>query len=122
MARTEKKQLKPQTPAKRPANRKFFRTSISRMTQKGQVTISAGMRNALGLHPGDQVIMSLQPDNAIRIERIMSFKELIDSLPLAIVPPIDWKAAREEMAEEIAEKVFRQIAEANERHNQHEIR
>jgi AbrB family looped-hinge helix DNA binding protein len=91
------------------------------MTKKGQITINAGLRQALGLGPGDRVIMSLQPDNSIRIQRIMSLGELIESLPLAVVPPIDWKAAREEMAEEIADKVFCQIAEANERRNQHEI-
>ncbi len=29
--------------------------SVSRMTEKGQITIPKPLRNRLGLHPGDQV-------------------------------------------------------------------
>src|SRR5437868_13870118 len=81
----------------------FYGSSISRMTRKGQVTISAGLRAALGLRPGDEVLMSLNgSDKTISVRRIMSFGELLDSLPLAVVAQVVSPPRREAMAEEAA--------------------
>ena len=105
-----------------PATRPSYRTmGLSQMRQKGQVTIPANVRRAIGLKPGDQVMIRLQEDGSLKLERIMSFRELLDSLPLATVPPIDWKALREEMAEEMAAKVFGAIDAANERRGRNAV-
>ena len=41
------------------------------MTRKGQITIPSAFRNALGLHEGDRVSISLE-DNEVRIKRVGS--------------------------------------------------
>lgn len=89
---------------------------ISRVTSKGQITITSRIRKGLGLKPGDEVLMTVMPDKTVKLRRLPTWEEFMNSLPLAKVPPIDWKAARQEMAEEIAEEISRQIADANERH------
>ena len=115
MVAAETKADKSSKPSRPTRIRRSAELDISRMTSKGQITITARLRHALGLKPGDEVLMISTPDKGIKLKRLPSWEEFMASLPLATVEPIDWKAAREEMTEEIAEKVFRQIAEANER-------
>ncbi len=91
------------------------RTGVSLMTAKGQVTISADLRKALGLHPGDRVRMTLSESGSLRIERIRRWEEIAQDLPLATVPPIDWVALREEHGEDVARKVAGQLAAEEER-------
>lgn len=86
---------------------------FSKVSSKGQITISAGLRKAIGLRPGDDVVLIRQHDGTLKVERLMSREELLALLPLARVPPIDWKAVREEIAEELAERAFKAIDEAN---------
>ena len=99
-----------------------LKTAVTRMTTKGQITIGIGIRETLGLKPGDQVIMSVVNPDTVTLRRMKSFQEVIDSLPLATLDtPLDWKTLREEIAEEMAEKVFRQIREAGWRRENREI-
>jgi AbrB family looped-hinge helix DNA binding protein len=79
----------------------------SRLTSKGQVTVPAALRRAAGLKPGDRVFMQIDPDGSIRMQRLRTFPEIVAAIPK--VPPIDWKAAREEMAEDIARKIQRDL-------------
>lgn len=78
------------------------------MTSKGQVTIPAAMRRAAGLKPGDRVLMYLEPDGTIKARRLPTLAEVVNAMNIK-VPPIDWKAARREMGEEIADKIWRQL-------------
>ncbi len=98
--------------ARRSRHRMPSRMGVSQMTAKGQVTISADLRKALGLHPGDRVRMTLSESGALRVERIRSWDEIAQALPLATIPPIDWKALRKELDEEMAEEVFRDLGDA----------
>jgi AbrB family looped-hinge helix DNA binding protein len=85
------------------------------VNSKGQVTISAGLRRSAGISPGDRVALTRQANGEVLIHRLPSPEEFFASLPIAKVPPIDWKAAQKEVAEELAEKAFSAIAAANER-------
>lgn len=58
-----------------------FRGGYSYMTSKGQVTITANLREALGLKAGDRVLMMLQDDGTLKLQRIKGIIEVIDSLP-----------------------------------------
>jgi len=52
------------------------------MTQKGQITIPSSLRKALGLRPGDTVLIALELDGKLGVERLPSFDEMLASLPL----------------------------------------
>jgi antitoxin PrlF len=41
-------------------------TSYARVTARGQVTIPAGMRRALGIEPGDAVAFAVHADTIVR--------------------------------------------------------
>jgi bifunctional DNA-binding transcriptional regulator/antitoxin component of YhaV-PrlF toxin-antitoxin module len=97
---------RPQTQRGRPPN-PVVRCGVSTMTSKGQVTVTASLRKALGLKPRDRVLMTLQEDGTVKLQRIKSLQEVFDSAPK--VPPIDWKAFQEEIQEEVAEKIGRQL-------------
>ncbi len=89
------------------------RYGVSPVTQKGQITISAGLRRALGIKPGDHVRLTRQDDGTIRVERMKTFDEIVAFAPR--VPAVDWKAAREEIAEEAAQKNSGILRRASER-------
>lgn len=78
---------------------------ISKLTSTRQVTIPAALGRAVGLKRGHRVIMRVDADGPTRLQRLRTFAEIAAAVPR--VPPIDWKAAREEMAEEIARKIER---------------
>jgi bifunctional DNA-binding transcriptional regulator/antitoxin component of YhaV-PrlF toxin-antitoxin module len=58
------------------------------MTSKGQVTVTANLREALALKPGDRVMMMLQDDGSVRLERLKTPAEFLESLPLRRVKPM----------------------------------
>ncbi len=98
--------------ARRARNRVLARTGVSQMTTKGQVTIAAALREAMGLEPGDRVRMTLTQHGTLKLEKARTWEEIARSLPLATIPPIDWKALRKELDEEMAEEVFRDLGDA----------
>jgi len=65
----------------RAARKSFTRSGISRITSKGQITIPTSLRLALGLQPGDQVLMRLQDDASFLLTRLAPIEEVIARLP-----------------------------------------
>jgi AbrB family looped-hinge helix DNA binding protein len=77
------------------------------VTCKGQITIPAPIREALGLKEGDTVNVALEGD-AVTLEPVsLSLAESFQSIP-ALSPSRDWKEtlqiAHEDHAEEIIKK------------------
>lgn len=79
------------------------------VTSKGQITIPASVRRALGLHAGDRVLfriedgrVSIHTEDAgakrgeVALEKLPDFFELAGSVPVPPgVDPADWQAQRE---------------------------
>ena len=53
----------------------------ARLTSKGQVTIPKGVREALGLHDGDEVIFRVHRSRAV-VAKTPDFLELAGSVPV----------------------------------------
>ncbi len=85
----------------------FHGGGVSNVSQKGQVTITANLRRALSLRPGDRVMMYLQDDGTIRLQRMLTFSEAVAQAPK--VQPIDWKRLEQERREEVAERIWREL-------------
>ncbi len=51
------------------------------MTTKGQITVPKGVREALGLNPGDRVLFRVERDHAI-LARTPDFLELAGTVPV----------------------------------------
>jgi antitoxin PrlF len=77
------------------------------VTSKGQITIPAAVREALGLHTGDRVVFRLSDGRATlrsesepsgaeaELEPVLDFFELAGSVPTPPdVDPADWPAQR----------------------------
>ena len=78
------------------------RGHIATLSEKGQATIPADLRRALGLEPGDRLIFHLD-ENGLRVEKLpLSFEEVFG----AVTPlnrPEDWEARLREAKEERAD-------------------
>lgn len=78
-------------------------TSESRLTQKGQVTIPAAMRERLGLKPRDRVRFEIADDAIV----LKSAESAVLAGYGAVTPtarPEDWRAVRETVERGIAEE------------------
>ena len=68
----------------------------SHVTSKGQITIPAAVRRALGLEPGDRVVFRVERGRAILAKR----DDLLDLAGSVPVPPskrgMSWAAVRRE--------------------------
>jgi AbrB family looped-hinge helix DNA binding protein len=78
------------------------------MTRKGQITVPAEIRQALGLRVGDKIAVSLSDDTEPRVtlRPVRSVAELTYG---AITPrrrPEDWRELRREFEEGVAEEVM----------------
>lgn len=76
------------------------------LTQKGQVTISAEVRRALGLKPRDKVIFELDGDVA-KIKRAASKVGRWYGAVLPIERPENYRRIREEFERTVAEEADR---------------
>ena len=78
---------------------------VSPLTQKGQVTIPKGMRDALGLQPRDKIRFSLE-NGRVRLRRAYpSLQEIVASIPAIDAPMEDWDAIiQDEAAQRYAEQ------------------
>jgi AbrB family looped-hinge helix DNA binding protein len=81
---------------------------VSVLTRKGQVTVPAEIRRALGLREGDKVIFSLEDANAgqISVRPVRSVAELTYGIVQPRRRPEDLKALRQQAADEVAEEVL----------------
>lgn len=81
---------------------------LSVMTRKGQVTVPAEIRRALGLREGDKVVFSLE-DAATGQVSVRPVRSVVEMTYGAVKPrkrPEDLKALREEALDEVAEEVL----------------
>lgn len=78
------------------------RAHVSTLTEKGQVTIPAELRRALGLEPNDQLVFRIDEDG-LRIEKLpLSFEDVFGAVtPLR--QPEDWDSRIREAKDERAE-------------------
>ena len=76
------------------------------LTQKGQVTIPAEVRRALGLKPHDKVTFELEGDVA-RIKRATSKIRRWYGAVTPVERPEDFRKVREEFEEGVAEEADR---------------
>lgn len=84
---------------------------IMTLTRKGQVTIPRAVRRALGLQPGDHVLITLEGDRALLIPaRRHSLTQLQGALP-ATVPFPGHQQIREEVRRQRAEALLQESRE-----------
>lgn len=55
--------------------------SSAKITSKGQVTIPKGVRDALGLHEGDELLFSVERSRAV-VAKMPDFLDLAGSVPV----------------------------------------
>ena len=83
---------------------------VSSVSPKGQVTLPADIRRALGINAGDKVIMTLEPDGVVYLRRLKAVDEVFGSLHIsADVQLSDWKAVEAMIADEIADELSRSM-------------
>jgi AbrB family looped-hinge helix DNA binding protein len=78
---------------------------IRTVTSKGQVTIPSEVRNALGVKPNSQVVVSLQGGKVVIEPVAMTLEEAFGSVK-PITRPENFKALRKAALTEKAEKVI----------------
>jgi len=80
----------------------------STVTSKGQITIPADMRDALGLKPGDRVSFELEKDGLIRVVKIQSITDATSGSlkEYATYPPPSAKELRDFAEEAMAEEAL----------------
>lgn len=83
----------------------------SRMTSKGQVTIPAELRKALGLKSGDRVEF-VQENGSVRVRRAESIVERVAGSFRISSAPLDPDEIREIVETEVAEDVVRRMNES----------
>jgi AbrB family looped-hinge helix DNA binding protein len=78
------------------------------MTSKGPVTITANLRESLGLKPGDRVLMMLQDDGTLRLRRLRPPEEFFGSMKAEGVDvALQWRELEESAQEELARSAAR---------------
>ena len=78
------------------------RAHVSVLSEKGQVTIPADLRRALGLEPNDQLVFHLD-EAGLRVEKLpLSFEEVYGSVA-PLHRPEDWEARIRDAKEERSE-------------------
>lgn len=82
--------------------------SISRVTSKGQVTIPTGVRKALDIEQGDDLIFEVSPDQTARL-RVIKRQRLSELYgALRATQPIPGKEAiRQQVGEALGERAKR---------------
>ncbi len=81
---------------------------ISVITRKGQITVPAEIRRALGLRQGDKLIFSLEnpATGQVTVRPVRSVAEMTYGAVTPRKRPEDLKALRQEAEEEAAEAVL----------------
>jgi antitoxin PrlF len=81
---------------------------LSVLTRKGQVTIPAEIRRALGLREGDKVVFSLENASTgqVTVRPVRSVAEMTYGVVKPRKRPEDLKALREQAADDVAAEVL----------------
>jgi AbrB family looped-hinge helix DNA binding protein len=87
-----------------PTYKREVRASI---TERGQITIPAEIRNLLGLENKGQVSFIIQ-DGVVTLRRPLTLKEVAGSIK-PVNTPEDWEARIREAKEEKAERTIREM-------------
>ncbi len=78
------------------------RAHVSTLSEKGQVTIPAELRRALGLEPNDQLVFRIDEDG-LRLEKLpLSFEDVFGAVT-PLQRPEDWDTRIREAKDERAE-------------------
>jgi len=110
MVAKQKSRSSPAKAATRGRSTAIFRGGISQMTSKGQVTIAAGLRKALNLRPGDQVLMMLDDGGTVRLKRLKPLNEVIAELPkVRLDIKKNWRTFKKEGQDELARQAMKHL-------------
>jgi len=83
------------------------------VTERGQVTIPAEVRKALGIGKREKVIFALEDGTVVlKKPRFASIKDVAGSVP-ALSPPRDWKVVEKAAKDEVAERFIQKMREGN---------
>jgi AbrB family looped-hinge helix DNA binding protein len=74
----------------------------AKLTSKGQITLPAAVRDALGLQPGEKVVFLPGANGEFRVRRVGSIKDLYGCVQYS-GPPITSEAIKEAIAEHLLE-------------------
>jgi AbrB family looped-hinge helix DNA binding protein len=77
------------------------------VTERGQVTIPAEVRAAIGLQGRGKVIFVME-DGHVAIRKVRSLSEIFGSVP-ALKKPMSWSEMQEAAHEELAQDVVRRM-------------
>ena len=81
------------------------------VTERGQVTIPAEVRRALGLGKRDKVIFSMD-DGVVKVKRAKHWREVIGSVP-PLKEPKTWEEMVDIAHEDLVEEYAKQMRKGN---------
>lgn len=67
------------------------------LDERGRLTIPAGIREKLGINPGDNLKIDVDNDKTIKIRKVATKQEIFDNLVGCIKVPADKPISVEEM-------------------------
>ena len=81
-------------------------TSIAKVQARGQVTLPSQERKAIGLEPGDSVVVRQTGERTLelRVMPRLTLQDLIERYP--IDGPVDWDTLREEWQDDAAKELI----------------
>jgi antitoxin PrlF len=82
----------------------------AKLTSKGQITIPAGVRRAMGLKPGGSVAFFKEEDGAFTLRRVRSITELKGCLA-GLVPPMTVEAMDKAIGDAVTREYLRSVGE-----------
>ena len=84
-----------------------MKSDVSTVTEKGQVTLPAGMRRALGLKPKDRVVFELdEKEKVLRVRRAESVVDKWFGFAGKLDHPMTDKELREAFEQGVADEVM----------------
>lgn len=82
---------------------------VSTLTQKGQVTIPASIRQMLGLKPFDKLIFTVKEEKIVAEPIKNSFLDLYGSVKYKGKKPLDFKKLRKQFMKAMAKRVIKEM-------------
>lgn len=88
------------------------REIMASVTERGQVTIPAEVRRALGLKKRDKVIFAID-DGTIVLKKPRFTIETAYASVKPLDPPVDWKEVERAAKDEVVERYLQKMREGN---------